>query len=87
MLGNLATTLLQAGAAGVIAPGVEVDSQAAGRAAKTFYEAVKNDETTVAEAVQRVRALSDAGGVTAEQQATYLSYFAFVPASMKLNFG
>ena len=86
MLGDFAQTLLRLGFSGVVAPGIEVNTEAARNAAETFYEAVITQNKTAPEAVQEIHALVNKQKTTEEHKATYLSYLAFAPATLRLRF-
>jgi CHAT domain len=83
LLSNMVALLLPAGLAGIVAPAIRVNSKAALRAMRTFYEVAQN--APVAEAVRAVRRLAIASDTPDEERATYLSYMAFVPSGLRLT--
>jgi hypothetical protein len=84
MLGNFVRSLLRQGFCGAVAPSIRVKSDAALEAAQLFYAA---DATgTVGELVQKIRGRALADGVADALRASYLSYVAFAPADLRLEF-
>ncbi len=83
-LGGFPDNLLVYGCSGVVAPGIEVKTEAARQAAATFYKALVEDSKTVPEAVQEIHAL--ARHAEEKYRASYLSYIAFTPPNLTLNF-
>lgn len=79
-LGGMIESLLSYDLAGVVAPFISVDSTAARRAARVFYEALRAG-STVADSVRAIRACSE---TDPEQAATYLSYLAYTPPGLRL---
>jgi hypothetical protein len=84
MVGNLVKALLLYGFSGVVAPTISVDSAAASKAARVFYEAAVTQP--VVEAVQNVRRLAVAAETPDALRASFLSYVAFTPAGLRLEF-
>jgi hypothetical protein len=82
--GNMAGALIQCGARAIVAPLVAVHVDAALRAAKVFYAAVKGG-AAVGEAVCRVRKLALEAGVDDAARASYLAYAAFARGDLRLR--
>lgn len=81
ILANFAKVLLKSGCIGLIAPMIDVDSRAALKAERKFYDAL--EKQTIAEAIRRVRELSLSDECPEVERATYMSYAAFVPADLR----
>jgi CHAT domain-containing protein len=82
MFGDFSRSLIAYGARSVIAPFVRVDSKAAARAAKTFYETCET--LSVVEAVRHIRELALDSSTTDEQRSTFVSYAVFARPGLKL---
>ncbi len=80
-LGGMIEGLLRLDFVGVVAPFLTVDSAAARKAARAFYEALGRGKTAV-EAVQAIHACAD---TDPGQAATYMSYLAYVPAGLRMG--
>jgi CHAT domain-containing protein len=83
-LANSVKVLLTSGCSAIVAPMIKVESPAARKAAKVFYDAVANE--TIVEAVRQVRCLALDRSTPEEDKATYLSYLVFAPPTLKLKF-
>jgi len=84
--GHFSKNLLRAGCSGVIACGVQIHSRAARRACELFYaKALQSNGSTIADLVRHVRECALNASTPAEEKATYLSYLAYVPPSLRLN--
>jgi hypothetical protein len=81
ILANFAKVLLKSGCIGFIAPMIYINSPAALKAEKKFYDAL--EKQTVAEAIRCVRELSLS--CPEVERATYVSYAAFVPAGLRVQ--
>jgi hypothetical protein len=77
--------LLVANFTAVVANMIEVNSIAARNAADKFYAAVESG-SSVADAVHKIHQLVNDKVTPEEHKASYLSYLAFCPPRLKLNF-
>jgi CHAT domain len=81
---NFVKVLLTSECSAVVAPMIKTDSAAALEAAHVFYEALETE--SIAEAVRRVRALPTTRAMPDAQRATFLSYLAFAPPTLRVAF-
>lgn len=81
-LANFVKMLLASKCTAVVAPMIKVQSPAACKAATTCYDAVANN--SVGEAVRQIRSLAMDSRIPEDHRATYLSYLAFAPPTLKL---
>jgi hypothetical protein len=86
IVGNFAKALLRSGFSSIVAPHINVNSQAALRAAEAFYTAALSGDSVDA-ALQKIRELAIKDDTPDDQRASLLSYLAFTPADLKLNAG
>jgi hypothetical protein len=81
---NFVKVLLTSKCSAVVAPMIKVDSAAALEAAHVFYAALATE--TIAEAVRRVHAIPSTRSMPDTQRATFLSYLAFAPPTLRVTF-